>query len=138
MGLGGVKMAARDLGFSLPRTSTWRALATFMPIFVLGAVLWMVSGGHIAGLILGLLAGFLVSTATMWLLFHLQPAELPAAVGYAGGMTGLAVAIAAGVLIAMNAMLSAAMTGMHKADSLTGSPFGIGFTWPQAPSRRRL
>jgi outer membrane biosynthesis protein TonB len=133
MGLGGVKMAARDLGFSLPRTSTWRALATFMPTFTLAAVIWMVSGGHIAGLVLGLFAGFLVSAATLWLLFHLQPSELPAAAGYAGGMTALAIAIAAGLLIALNALTGAVMTGLKKADSLSGSPYGMAFTWPNSP-----
>ena len=58
MALKGVQLAARDLHFALPRTSTWRALATFMPTFVLGAVLWMVSGGQTFALILGLIAGF--------------------------------------------------------------------------------
>ena len=45
----------------LPRTSTWRALATFMPTFALGAVLWMVSEGRISALVLGLIAGLLLS-----------------------------------------------------------------------------
>jgi hypothetical protein len=131
MGLKGVHLAGKDLGFSLPKASNWRALATFMPMFAIASVIWMISGGHVSGLVLGLLGGFLVSAATLWLLFHLQPSEVPAAAGYAGGMTALAVAIAAGVLIGLNALLASAMTGLHKVDSLSGSPFGMGFNWPQ-------
>src|SRR4051812_37789010 len=131
MGLRGVHLAARDLGFMLPRTSTFRALATFMPVFVLGSVLWMASGGKVSGLILGVVCGFLVSTGAMWLLFRLQPRELPAAVGYAGGMVGIALGIAGGAMFGMNALLSSALVSMHKAEALPGSPFGMGFSWPK-------
>jgi hypothetical protein len=131
MGLKGVHMAGRDLGFHLPRTSTWRALATFMPMFALGAVMWMVGGGATTALVVGLVAGFVLSAGAMWLLFRLQPGEVPAAAGYAGGMVALAIGIAAGVLIGLNALLSTALVSMHKQDALSGSPFGVGFTWPK-------
>jgi hypothetical protein len=67
----------------------------------------------------------------MWLLFRLQPNEVPAAAGYAGGMVALAVGIAAGVLFGLNALLSTALVSLHKQDALAGSPFGVGFTWPR-------
>jgi hypothetical protein len=132
MGLKGVHLAGKDLGFSLPPASKWRALATFMPMFAIASVIWMIGGGKTSALVLGLAGGFIVSVATLWLLFHLQPNELPAAAGYAGGMTVLAVAVAAGVLIGLNTLLGNAMSGLHKVDALSGSPFGMGFPWPQA------
>src|SRR4051812_34386532 len=131
MGLKGMQLAGRDLGFHLPRTSTWRALATFMPMFALGAVMWMIGDGALSALIVGLVVGFVLSVGAMWLLFRLQPRELPGAAGYAGGMVALAVGIAAGVLIGLNALLSSALVSLHKQDALAGSPFGVGFTRPQ-------
>ena len=88
MGLSGVHGGA-PMSVLMPRTSTWRALATFMPTFTLGTVLSMVERGRGSALVLGLIAGLLVSCGTLWLLFHLNPAEVPVAAGYAGGMTAI-------------------------------------------------
>ncbi len=85
LGLKGMQMAGRDTGFGLPRDSKWLAMATFMPAFVFGAVLWII-GGTITSLILGVVVGFAFSVGAMFLLFHLDPKDLLAASGYAGGM----------------------------------------------------
>ena len=125
----GVQMASRDLGFQLPRAKYSRTLVSFMPVFALGSVLWMAGGT--TGLILGVLVGLIASCLAMWLLFHLHPAELPAAAGYAGGMMAFGIAIVGGVLFGMNLLLSSALVSMHKLDSFPGSPFGMAFTWPK-------
>jgi hypothetical protein len=125
----GIQMASRDLGFQLPRAKYSRTLVSFMPAFALGSVLWMAGG--ITGLVLGVIVGLIASCLAMWLLFHLHPAELPAAAGYAGGMMAFGIAIVGGVLFGMNLLLSSALVSMHKLDSFPGSPFGMAFTWPK-------
>ncbi|HEX3356301.1 MAG TPA: hypothetical protein VHS31_04900 [Tepidisphaeraceae bacterium] len=125
----GIQMASRDLGFQLPRAKYSKTLFSFMPAFALGSVLWMAGGT--TGLILGLIVGLIASCLAMWLLFHLHPAELPAATGYAGGMMVFGIVIVGAALFGMNLLLSSALVSMHKMDSFPGSPFGMAFTWPK-------
>jgi hypothetical protein len=130
LSLQGVRMAGRRLGFQLPRTARWRAFATFMPAFAIGVLIWLSGGGDVPGLVLGSLAGLVISLGFMMLLFRLWPEEIGLSSLYVSIMYCFGVAVAAGILLGLNVLLSNVLVATKKIASLPGSPFGMAFSWP--------
>jgi len=127
----GMRMASKALRFQLPRNSTLRGYACFMPGFALAVLMFMASGGQLFGLILGALLGLMLSFGAVHLLYRLRTNEMPMTATYAGVMFGVGSIIGLGIVIGLNLLLSSVMVATKKADQLAASPLAAGLSWPK-------
>jgi hypothetical protein len=127
-----LKMATTRLRVSPPRAPLWRSFAGFMPVLMLGAGLYTLSGGQLSGLVMGLIVAAVVCVGSITLLFRLFPTEVPTASGYiaAGAIGGGA--FAAAVLFAIN-LITAVVAGFDKNPVLFTSPIAVGLNWVKPP-----
>lgn len=129
----GMHKASRKLRFSMPRAAAWRTFAGFLPLLLLGAGLYILSGGAVFGLILGFLVGLLVSVAIVALLYRLFPNELPAVGTYTAASTVIAGAFAAAALFAIN-LVALSIANMSKKEPTSFvSPIAVGLRWQEPP-----
>lgn len=135
---GMIRRAARQLRYQVPTASKWRAFASYFPAFVMGCVLWTVGGGYLSGLLLGCVAGVILSTIALWLLFRLQPSEIAPTATYALVGFFLGLAIVGGIYFGVNVLLLQIINATKNPDLLPASPFGPGMAWISQDDRERL
>lgn len=126
--------AAKKLRFSMPKAALWRSFTGFLPVLLLGAGFYMISGGDPFGLIVGLLLGVLLSVGAITLLYRLFPNEMPIVGAYTsvgaiiGGMFSIA------TLVAIN-LVSLSVANMSKKEpTLFVSPIALGLKWQDRPA----
>ena len=135
-----VKASFAGLRRALPPAPAQRVAVTFALPATLGYVFWLVSGG-IGGLATGLIMGLVFMAAVFWLLFRVDPQEAASVYSKAAIAFLVAVAIGAGLLVAMNHWVNEGMVAQRTADSFKESPLGTPLTWyvppkPPAPKFR--
>lgn len=135
-----VKGRFRTMKRVLPPNPFARVAMTFALPLTFGYVFWLVSGGGIASLIIGLLLGLVLMAAVFWLLFRLDPQEaanayVAAAIAFVGS-----VALGAGILVGASALLNQAMIASDSARAFKESPLGSPLVWnvPPPPAPRKL
>lgn len=128
----GVELAARKFRFTFPPEPGWRTFATFFFPFVLGYVLWHVSG-DVGSIVLGLVSGLIVSLGLFWFLFRMEPRELPLAFAYTAGSFLVAMLVIGGIVFGLNMLALNVMKGMRQAHHFAASPFGPTLAWDATP-----
>ncbi len=127
--------ASRKLRFAMPRAAAWRTFTGFMPLMLLAAGLYILSGGGAVPLIFGTILGLIVSICAVAILYRLFPNELPVVSTYTGVGTSLAVAFAVAAIFAINLVaLSIANLSKKPPESLV-SPVALGLRWQEAPPK---
>ena len=124
-----LRAAGRTVGFQLPRTARWRTFACYLPAMTLTAALWMMGSGTLVSFVMGVLAGLLLASGCLWILFRLKPEEAPPTAAY--GATGFiigAVASAA-ILAGLNMVARSVVESTGAVTSVPASPLGSGFEW---------
>lgn len=124
---------SRKLRFSMPRAAAWRTFTGFMPLLLLGAGLYMLSGGAFFGLVAGLILGTLVSVGAITLLYRLFPNEMPMVAAYSAGGALLGFTFTAAALFAINHVSLAIANMSKKEPELFVSPIALGLKWQEKP-----
>jgi hypothetical protein len=127
--LAAVRSAGRRLGYQMPRTDRWRISAAYLPAFVIGYIMWIAGDGWLPALFLGCLAGVVLSTAALWLLFRLQPDEIAMSSIHAAFGFFVGLLVAGGLLWGINAVLLNALVASKQADAMPASPIAPTFAW---------
>lgn len=123
-----LRVAGRKIGFQLPRTARWRAFACYLPAMTLTAALWMMSGS-VPAFAMGLLAGLLVSSGCLWILYRLTPDEIAPAAGYGAAGFAAGAIISGAALFGLNSVARSVVQSTESLSAVPSSPLGSGFAW---------
>jgi hypothetical protein len=125
----GVRVAARKCRFALPPSPGMRAFAAFALPFAL-AMICRLTGQSTAMLVTGTIVGAVLSCATVWFLFRVQPHEMSTALGVtAGGFAGGAVAAA---LVLTGVDFAIYKVGQSSGTQFAAAPMGM-IDWDLKP-----
>lgn len=124
-----LRVAGQKVKFQLPRTARWRAFACYLPAMTLTAALWMMGSGSVPAFVIGVLAGLLISSGCLWILYRLTPEEAPPTAGFGAIGFVLGAAVSGGVLFGLNAVAKSVVASTESLAAVPVSPLGSGFGW---------
>lgn len=122
----GLRWTARKVRFAMPPAAPGRAIGAFALPFAVALSLWL-AGESIPMLIFGTLLGTIIACGAVWLLFRIQPLEIPTVCGMTTACFAIAV-MASYVLMLLVNMAMAASASPEK-NLLADSPVGPTFAW---------
>jgi predicted Zn finger-like uncharacterized protein len=128
MALLGLHVAAWRLRVRLPPFAAWRAFAAFAIPFALTCVFGQMTDDA-NGAVTGLLLGLVVACPTVWLLFHFRPQQAVAGLACSAGFYVGATALAAAILLVVNAIVLALFTHWGTAQHFDHSPLATALYW---------
>lgn len=124
-----LRAAGRSVGFQLPRTARWRTFACYLPAMTLTAALWMMGSGTLVSFVMGVLAGLLLASGCLWILFRLKPEEAPPTAAYAAVGFVIGAVASAAILTGLNMVVRSVVESTNAVAAVPASPLGSGFDW---------